>query len=447
MNQAYVPQLRCCTDARVRLRLLRCGLPYSGIQYDPLIMTTSDGNAFGSAILSDRYLHNLLHQADMEGYLASDAPYTPIQSWIDERLIQEALAHLIVFDELLMLSTYDEGDSLLPHVPVLEDEGLLRVLPISSGAGREIDHSDTRAVAEGFYKHARHLESYASVRPFVLNRLVRQITEHGDVGLGFLESLSEATGLSFEKAVSAVLDYCTYGWLDLRDGTDRQKKIKQLLGSQVTELIDELKGEAARSQAHESGSVNRILEMILSEQFASEDVLRLIDVSIREGAGVASFEYNGPWGQWERPSVWQADTTHTSHTFCLIRCALEEEGRYFPRIDGIKHALTLRRDPNLRALKSQILLFREHLGLGDREALARIRGEIREASRSLEIAGVIDTAETWATVVSLPVAAAEMLTYGGSVAGTILSVFSVAALAMSSSLRSGRQWVFFGTGR
>src|SRR6266850_4639170 len=131
--------------------------------------------------------------------------------------------------------------------------------------------------------------------------------------------------------------------------------------------------------------------------------------------------------------------------FCLLRCALHEEGRYFPKIDSIKSALALRKDPHLRALKEQLFLFHSHLPVGDGKTLIQLRREVRKAKDALERTKTWGKRLDWSTYISLPVSVVGLLNPFGSVIGMFLSILSIWDNKRIKQSRRKNEWVLFGS--
>jgi hypothetical protein len=116
-----------------------------------------------------------------------------------------------------------------------------------------------------------------------------------------------------------------------------------------------------------------------------------------------------------------------------------------PRIEGIKHALSLRKDPHLKAVREQLKLFHSSLSAGDRNAVAEARREIQKTRQKLERRSRWDRALRWLTYLSVPVGVAESLIWSVPIAGTSLSVIGAAGTAASRSIEKKNEWVLFGT--
>jgi hypothetical protein len=138
------------------------------------------------------------------------------------------------------------------------------------------------------------------------------------------------------------------------------------------------------------------------------------------------------------------DAVAAANQFLILRAAFADEGRFMPRIEGIKHALSLRKDPHLKAVREQLKLFHSGLTTGDRNAVLEARQEIQKARRRLERRSGRDQGLRWLTYLSVPVGIAELFV-GSALIGISLSVIGAAGTAASRRIEKKNEWVLFGT--
>lgn len=140
----------------------------------------------------------------------------------------------------------------------------------------------------------------------------------------------------------------------------------------------------------------------------------------------------------------RGDSVSAANATLTGAIAFADEGRFMPCIESIQHALLLRKDPHLKAVREQLKLFHSGLLVGDRNAVLEARREIQKALRRLERRSGWDRALRWLTYVSVPVGIAESFVWSLPVAGTSLSVIGVAGTAAWRCIEKENEWVLFG---
>ena len=116
-----------------------------------------------------------------------------------------------------------------------------------------------------------------------------------------------------------------------------------------------------------------------------------------------------------------------------------------PRIDGIKHALLLRKNPYLKAMREQLRVFHSGLTVGDPIAILEAKREIQKARRALKRRSGWDKALTWLTYMCVPVGVAEILRGDPPIVGTAVSIIHAAGTAAARRVKKKNEWALFGT--
>ncbi len=116
-----------------------------------------------------------------------------------------------------------------------------------------------------------------------------------------------------------------------------------------------------------------------------------------------------------------------------------------PRIDGIKHALLLRKDPHLKAIREELKVLHGGLTAGDKIAILEASREIQRSRRALKRRANWDRALAWLTYMSVPVGVAEALMGSPPIIGTSVSIIGAAGIATVRRIEKKNEWVLFGT--
>lgn len=176
---------------------------------------------------------------------------------------------------------------------------------------------------------------------------------------------------------------------------------------------------------------------------ASQEIQIAKDLSAQFGVGVAS-HYYGVRLESARAASRSLPPTLAANGFLTVRAALAEDRGVLPHIEGITHALALRRDPNLKALKEHLGHMNVALQNGRPDDLLRARLEIMKARKVLQRKRRWERALTWLTYLSVPVGVAEALVAGLPVASTTVSVLGASGAAYMQRMQKSNEWVLFG---
>jgi hypothetical protein len=162
------------------------------------------------------------------------------------------------------------------------------------------------------------------------------------------------------------------------------------------------------------------------------------------GLGVATEHYGEKFRSEPALHGRELDAIAAANHFLILRAALVDEGRFMPRIEGIKHALLLRKDSYLKAVREQLKLFHSGLIAGDRNAIVEARREIQKARRRLARRSGWDRTLRYLAYLSVPVGVAESLMWSIPI-GTSLSIIGAAGAAASRRMEKKDEWVLFGS--
>ncbi len=137
------------------------------------------------------------------------------------------------------------------------------------------------------------------------------------------------------------------------------------------------------------------------------------------------------------------DPRSVADHFVVLRAALAEDRGALPRIRDIRHAVALRRDPNLRSLREMLAEFNRSVQGGDANLVASARREVTRAKRAMARRHQWQRGLAWVTYLALPVGMAEVLTGAPPIAGTSLSVLGATGAATVAHAKRHHRWVLF----
>jgi len=377
-------------------------------------------------VLADRILGALTGQAAAEKMLSSDSTH-----WVKKagsfRSTQDALSLIILFDRLLL--PVHAGD--VVDIPVLRDADALEVFQY------DLRPSEAWSKKDAIFKA---LEPYESVRPFVLNRLMKLKWGTADAEDAEFDRLLAAVAKGSRRTVyDAIIRYAIAFYREDKPAMEGSFLGRVLPSNLREEVLDAPLRK--RSTVHVNERAMRLVAMAL---LATGQISSFLEMAIKESASIASGDFGGTSRGWSKMTPAVDDVESVTRGFFLLRCAIHEEGRYFREIRGIKDALRLRKDPSLKALKTQLNALHEHLKLGDCDAVRCLREEGVKAKAALERSGRFSRSLRWVTYLSLPVAVAEAIAIGAPVLSTCMSVYAVAATAAQDWAARKHGWLMFG---
>jgi len=389
---------------------------------------------FNEVLLADGMAWTLFGLAQQEGLLYTKKGEGFSGRPPSERDKQAVLSLFVLFDKLIVHDyTHDTGTYRFPD---LEREGMLEVIAAFESSERPVplESSWKPSKFDPRLKAPRsHRQSLALVRdykPLIIDRLMSASATY-DATIAVKLNISRR--VYYSELLDLAIGYVTGNTTLLRTNLIEQKLSRRFLNQIKREFFDF--GELI-------SPANAIL--LLSLVFAEEiGVIR--EISVTRNLGVATRHYSRASKiAFSNNGGFTTDATQIPKTFGLVRSVLHEEGHFFPQIENITHALKLRKNPNLRAFKEQLREFHIQLVNGDKEALGKIRKEVKRAKTVLERTGKWDAALRWLTYISLPAGVVEGLLGGAPIAGTSLAVMSAAGAATNARAFKKNQWVMFG---
>jgi hypothetical protein len=348
---------------------------------------------------------------------------------------QRALSLLILFDQLVL---HDINDAF--RLPDLEKDGIVEVMPAAT-MPKGVQPLDTRwrngPLAHRGRPPRNLLQSLSLIqqfRPFVINRLLKGHQWE------FFAMIAKGLRISKRQCLESFFEYSTAvaqgDQNTLRDNVFGVALPKDFL----KELTDELFDFSARGEILSPPNAVLIAAILFAEELAN-----IKSLSTTLGLGVATEHYGESFRPEPALSGVELDATTAANRFLVLRSAFVEEGGFMPRIDGMKDALALRKDPHLAAVREQLAAFHGGLIAGDRQAVLEARNEIRSARQKLKRRAHWDKALRWLAYLSVPVGVAELFSGSPPLVGTSIAAIGAAGVAGSRNIEKRNEWVLFGT--
>lgn len=389
-------------------------------------MTNMNNFDFSKVILGTDVDLALVGQAAIDGLLVdgSDGSLTPIAR--KKRNKQEALSLLVLFDNLV-LTDLAGGNY---HIPILEQEGILSVSQEQNLLVKDFEDSDWygNRNRDAFIKA---LDRTVAVRPLVLEYLTRRKDK-------FVQSVADALDSTRKETLNAIIDFAHSHYLKDRSRLQSNPLYQKL----PPDLIKLFRGKLNRERDRDG--LNAIDTIIFGATHAGALLEHYASMSQALGCGVATSEFSAQGYLWNKQFPVQKIPEKIPPAFCILRAALHDSGAFFPKIENIKHAMQLRKDPNIKAFRQQLTTFQRTLLFGDSSDIYKAVREVHQATEALKRNSTIQQGLKWLTYASLPLSVAETLLNGLPVASLSLSLFSIAVTNYSERIRERHRWVLFG---
>jgi len=383
---------------------------------------------FTRVILADKIAWELFGLAARERMLysldADESTPTPKRGAVSQR----ALSFLVLFDSVI-IHDFSTGAF---RIPDLEGEGILQVIAREQPA-RPVEPLRTRWRLGPLRKRRRppasllrSLRLFKEERVLVIDRLL-------SVRSDWERSLANALGISRRAFLNAFFDYalaCVEGdQVVLRD-TILNRLPDDILAHWTSRLFDFRPEDELMDEF--------TAKVVFAIAFADE--IRIIqEISEEFGVGVATEHYRSKYLS-RLPAL---DQRSVADHFAVLRAAIAEDHGGLPRIRDIRHALALRRDPNLRSLRAMLMEFHKAVKVGDADSVASARREVARAKRAMARGEKWQRALDWVVYLAIPVGIAEALTGVPPIAGTSLSVLGATGAAAVSRAKCRHGWVLF----
>jgi hypothetical protein len=383
---------------------------------------------FTHVLLTDKIAWELFGLAARERMLYSSDPKS--NTPVPQRGIvsQRTLSLFVLFDKIIV-HDFSDGDF---RIPDLENDGSVQVIaretpvhpvePLPTRWKRGPLHNRRRTPASLL----RSLRLLKEERTLVIDRLL-------SVRSDWQGSLASALHLSRRGFLIAFFDYalaCVEG--------DNEVLRKSILNRLPDDILAHWTRQLFDFQSKDELMDEFTALMVFAIAFADE--IRIIqELSEHLRVGVATEHYRSKY----TPRALALDPRSAADHFVVLRAVLAEDRGALPRIRDIRHALALRRDPNLRSLREMLAEFHKSVQSGDATVVASARREVARAKRAMTRRQQWQRGLDWVTYLALPVAIAEALTGAPPIAGTSLSVLGATGTAIASRTKRRNRWVLF----
>jgi hypothetical protein len=391
---------------------------------------------FSGVLITDNLAYELFRAAHREKLLFSqnlDSEDLENLSERDPAVLRRALSLLVLFDRVVI---HDLSPAF--RLPDLEKDGIVEVVP-SPDKTMEVVPLPTRWRKGPLANRGRppkellrSLSLIQQLRPFVVDRVSVAVRD-----LRFFSALAGGMRISRKKLVELFLDYV----IAVVQGDAAKLRGHVFTSALPRKFLRKMNSGLFQMDEPYSAADTAMIYAIL----AAHQIAEIQAVSARVGLGVATHHYGGVFRSESAFSGEKLDAMSAAGRFLTLRAAFAEEGGFWPRIESIKDALALRRDPRLRNVRTQLALLHSGLATGDRDAIAEARREIRQARQRLQRRASWDRALRWVAYLSVPVGVAEVLSGTPPLIGTSIAVIGAAGTAKSRKVERDNEWVLFGT--
>ena len=383
---------------------------------------------FTRVLLTDKIAWELFGLAARERMLyssdAEESTPTPTRGAVSQR----TLSFLVLFDSVL-LHDFSNGAF---RIPDLEGEGILQVITRGQPA-RAVEPLRTRWRLGPLRNRRRppasllrSLRLFKEERVLIIDRLL-------SVRSDWERSLAAALGISRRDFLNAFFDYalaCVEGDQVVLHNTIFNRLPDDILAHWTSRLFDFRPEDELMDEF--------TAKVVFAIAFADE--IRIIqELSEDLGVGVATEHYRSKYTS-RLPDL---DPRSSADHFTVLRAAIAEDRGGLPRIRDIRHALALRRDPNLRSLRAMLVEFHTAVKVGDADSVARARREVARAKRAMARGEKWQRGLDWVAYLALPVGITEALIGAPPIAGTSLSVLGATGAAAVSRAKHRHGWVLF----
>ena len=273
-------------------------------------------------------------------------------------------------------------------------------------------------------------------RPFVINRLLRM---RGPTD--FFTAVAGGLRIQRRRCLELFFDYA----LAAVRGDEAALREHVFTAAFPADLLREITKELFDFSSRANEMLAPTNGMIICAILAAEEIATIQSLSTTLGLGVATEHYAESFRSEPALRGKELDAVSAANRFLTLRAAFAEEGGFIPRIDSIKDALALRKNPHLKAVRRQLALLHCGLTVGDRQAILEARRAIRKARQRLQHRVAWERALGWVAYLSVPIVVAELLSGTPPLVGTSIAVIGAAGTAGSKKVEKDNQWVLFGT--
>jgi hypothetical protein len=346
---------------------------------------------------------------------------------------QRALSLIILFDRLVI---HDFSKGVL-RLPDLEKEGIVEVVaahetpqrPKALSTRWEKGHLGSRGRPPK--ELLRSLAVVEQFRPLVVNRILTVRSDYDSF-------VADALHMSRRKYLNLFLDYAI-AYIQGNEESLQQHVFTEAFPEDLRrEITEELFDFSAQGERLSPTNATLVAAILFAEEIAT-----IQHLSTNLGLGVATEHYGEKFRVEPSLTSREIDAVVAANYFVILRAALAED-RFMPRIEGLRQALSLRKDAHLKAIREQLTVFHAALLAGDRSVVAEAKREVESARRKLQRRAGWDRPLAWLAYLSVPAVVADVF-LGTPIASLSLSAIHATGTLVSRRLEKENEWVLFGT--
>ena len=388
---------------------------------------------FKQVLVTDKVALSFFAMAEKEGMLYSrNGEEVPVRK-VSAALRQRILSLIVLFDKVL-IHDFTEGTF---RIPDLEIDGIvdvkavgepLRTISPLSIKWKQGYHGPRDRPPKPLLKSLRLMEEY---RHLIISRL----SAHRDE---FNKAVAKSLGYSYQRYLEEFLEYATaYARGD--DKILSNHPLREIFGNKQLKFIKE---ELFDFSSKDSLSPTNAT-LLMAAVFANE-IAVIIDLSRSMGVGVATEDYGQGLRSAVRIDDKKLETELASKHYLTIRSIVAEQKGMMPQIEGIQHALKLRSDPYLKAMRSELCRINESIMKGDRDIMVEALKEFNKASSFLSRREKLNKALKFLTFIAVPVTVIEAIFGAPPVTGLSIASLSACGMQVSNRLAQKGEWILFG---
>jgi hypothetical protein len=350
------------------------------------------------------------------------------------KLISHRALSLIVLFDRLVIHDFSRG---ILRLPDLEKEGIVEVVAAHETPQRPKALSTRweqgRLGSRGRppKELLRSLTLVEQVRPLVVNRILTARSDYDSF-------VADALHMSRRKYINLFLDYVIAYIQGNEESLQRHVFTEAFPEDLRREITEELFDFSAQGERLSPTNATLVAAILFAEEIAT-----IQHLSTNLGLGVATEHYGEQFRPEPSLTNREMDAVVAANYFVILRAAMAEN-RFMPRIDGLRHALSLRKDAHLKAIREQLTVFHAGLLAGDRNAVAEARREVEKARRKLKRRAGWDRPLTWLAYLSVPALVADVFV-GTPIGSLSLSAIHATGTLVSRRVEKENEWVLFGT--
>jgi hypothetical protein len=389
---------------------------------------------FSKVLITDNLATSFFAVAEKEGLLYSrTGEKVPVRR-VSGAILQRILSLIVLFDKIIVHDS-SGGEFRVPDLErdgifeiVSTDEPIKPVSPLPTKWRRGI-HGSRGRPPKALMKSLRLMEDFRDI-------VVSSLCAHR---IDFNKHIAKMMGYSYQKYIETFIEYAT----SYAMGDDQAISTNPLNRIFKDEELKYMEEELFDYSGIENGlsPINATLLMasIIANEFAT-----IINLSKSMGIGVATGKYEKGLRSIAHKNDTDIEIELASKRYVTLRSVLAEQKGVMPNIEGIRHALKLRNNPYLKAMRSEIFRINSAIIEGHRDILIEASREFDKASKFLNRRQQLNRALKFLTIMSVPVTVIEALLGASPIAGLSIASLSTCGMQVSNRMAQKGEWILFG---